>query len=122
VPRDPRSHQVDPAWVWSPDNPGLELTATLRVTLTHPEPGRVAALCDAWFATVQSHPTDPDTHWQGGAGIQVVQRTEHGLVLLLSSGGQDAYESLDHTVREFCTHVVEVDPGTTVLWEQLPLG
>ena len=116
---DPRAYSVDPAWVWAPVNRDLRLTATLRVTLEHPTDGTAVERGDAWLSRLGV--VGPDEYGQGGTFVRPLERDPRRVVLVLSSGGQDALESLDHTVQKFFAEVVAPDPLMQVVWEELPL-
>ncbi|MGN0063595.1 MAG: hypothetical protein ACI379_05080 [Nocardioides sp.] len=116
---DPRAYRVDPAWVWSEENHELTLVASLRVTLEHPVEGVVDQRCRAWLSGLGG---GADEYWQGGAAVRIVERSAHGLVLVLSSGGLDVLESLDHSVQELFGAVVAPEQGMSVRWEELPLA
>ncbi len=116
---DPRAYAVDPEWVWSPLNRGLTMTASLRVTLEHPDDGVAEEAGRAWLAGLGA--LGPDEFGQGGTFIRIEGSTVRGLVLVLSSGGQDALESLDYTVQKFFDAVIDPDPLMEVVWEELAL-
>lgn len=116
---DPRAYAVDPAWVWSDLNRGLRLTASLRVTMDHPEDGVVERRCQEWFARLGE--VEPGLYGHGGSSVKVVDRGRRSMVVVLSSGGQDALESLDYTVQAFFEAVIAPEPRIGVRWDELPL-
>lgn len=115
-----RFYRPRAAWIWDRKlNPNLETRVDLRVHLQGP-----AALTPvhAWLEEIGARRVAENVYVRGGAAIEIEHATTAGSTLLLSSGGQDALESLDELVLTFHEFVLTPQPGLTVAWQELPTG
>lgn len=118
-----RSYTMNYSWIWGPDNPLLEKTASLSLQIQDANPERLADLLQQWLATL----THSANGWfQGGWAVDVVSHERGSAELIFSSGGQDVADSLQDGVDLFHDQVLaplDLDPLTagTVCWTELPL-
>lgn len=118
---DPRRYRMDMDWVWSSrHNRGLRKRATVRATITAPDPEQLLRRFDAWAAHLHG-PDAEDTLVHGGWFCQRERRDGGTLVLLFGSGGQDVAESLDYGIQWFSGAVLGAIPAATAHWQELPL-
>lgn len=87
--------------------------------MDHPEDGVVERRCREWLARLGE--VEPGLYGHGGSSVKVVDRGRRSMVVVLSSGGQDALESLDHTVQALFEAVIAPEPRIGVHWDELPL-
>lgn len=115
-----RFYRPRPEWVWDPDgNPRLEARVDLRVRLC----GAVAgAAVQKWLTGIDARRISENVYVQGGGAIEIEDSSPEQSTLLLSSGGQDALESLDELVLTLHERILVLYPGLQVAWEELPLS
>ncbi len=118
---DQRHYSVRPEWVWSKKNKGLTKVALLKITLSHPEIGYVEQAFNAWLKEIQAHEAEPNDYYMGGCRAVIEKVQKQDMQLILSSGGQDALESLDYYVQLMYESIIQNDEKVTVTWEELPL-
>lgn len=116
MPRKDR-YTIDLDWIWGPANRNLDGVATLRATILNPEPDVAAREVAAWLASLGLG--QDDFGWYGGWSVEVKSRSAEKVALELTSGGQDAMESLTDAVR--CLEDAMRDDGTSISWETLPI-
>lgn len=118
---DSRYYSVRPEWVWSDKNKGLTKVAALKITLSHPSPHWVENALASWLKTINATNAGNGQYYMGGCGLDILSQTSTDLVMILSSGGQDALESLDYSVDGFYESIIAPNIDVSVIWEELPL-
>lgn len=117
-----RFYRPRAAWVWDSDrNPNLEARVDLRVALLGY--GAEAAV-QSWLDDIGACGVGDaeNVYVRGGCAIEIEQVTsDRRTSLLLSSGGQDALESLDELVLTVHEAVLVPHPDLGVQWEELPI-
>ncbi|WP_370890313.1 hypothetical protein [Janibacter sp. GXQ6167] len=123
----PQRYQLDYGWghdpAWSED-----ATVTLRVSVVSDHPRESVEAVAEWLETKHWGTVkvagDLELGWfEGGGYFQVVggaARAESPLVLLIISGGQDAFDSIHWYAEELYNELVAIDPDIRIEWEQLP--
>lgn len=114
-----RYYRPRPEWVWDrAANPDLEARVDLRMHLRGPG---AAAAVTSWLKGIGARATGDEVWVRGGTAAQREHHPGDELTLLLSSGGQDALESLDELVLTFHEQVLVPHAQLEVTWEELPL-
>lgn len=118
---DQRHYSVRPEWVWSKKNKGLTKVALLKITLSHPEVGYIERAFQSWLEEINATKAEENDYYMGGCRAVIEKGQKQAMQLILSSGGQDALESLDYYVQLMYESIIQNDEKVTVTWEELPL-
>lgn len=115
-----RFYRPRPEWVWNPHaNPRLEARVDLRVRLCG---ARAGTAVQAWLTGIYARLISENVYVRGGGAIEIEDLSPEQATLLLSSGGQDALESLDELAGTLHERILVPYPKLKVVWEELPLS
>lgn len=110
-------YQIDRNWVWGARNRRLRGVATVRATVSNPNPGVATRRVEDWLATIENG--EGDHRWGGGWSVSVHSRAATEVELDLTSGGEDVADSLQYAVDELQDAVLDDD--TTIDWQPQPI-
>lgn len=118
---DSRYYSVRPEWIWSEDNHELTKVAALRITLISLIENRLQKALDVWLNSIHATETKNHQYYMGGCALEINSQTPTEIIMTLSSGGQDALESLEYYTESFYQSVIAPNEYIAVIWEELPL-
>lgn len=121
APRDTPTwfYRPRPQRVWNlKRNPELTKCVDLEVTLSGA--GTKSAV-QHWIGVIGARQEHEHVFVHGGAAIEILTMCSGDIALLLSSGGQDALESLDELVESLHENIVLPHPDIAVKWVGKPI-
>lgn len=111
-----------PEWVWDREtNPQLDALASLKAHVSGLERDELMQMIREWLEGHDAKPLNELLFVTEGAAVEIEQPSSDETVVLFTSGGQDALESLETVVLGFHAAVLLRSSEISVWWEELPL-
>ena len=110
-------------WAYREDGTPIDFWpwATLRVRLAGPDLDAVCEVVSSWLGAMPRDEVDGRYRVHGGARMSPVTRAEAHVEVEISSGGQDAFDSIHWYANELRDRAADSGVVTAIGWTELPL-